>query len=218
MLYSTPIGMFFNPIVGVVLWNVCPPWIILLWLALFCVVVALRFVDIRRYLREPSVNQAAKHWRERYAFGSAATGVLLGGFAVSIDLATADPTYHVFITFVLGGMMAGAIFQHGAYLPAFYAYAGFAIIPQIVANFVRCDRSSLGMGFALIAYSIVTGVLAHRNNRWIMDTLRSRIEQTALAADLQAKILENELVNAELRFAKQPPRRLTRRRANFSPT
>jgi hypothetical protein len=184
MLYSTPIGMFFNPIVasivGVVLWNVCPPWIILLWLALFCVVVAVRFVDIRRYLREPSVNQAAKHWRERYAFGSAATGVLWGGFAVSIDLATADPTYHVFITFVLGGMMAGAIFQHGAYLPAFYAYAGFAIIPQIVANFVRWDRSSLGMGFALIAYSIVTGVLAHRNNRWIMDTLRSRIEQTAL--------------------------------------
>jgi signal transduction histidine kinase/DNA-binding response OmpR family regulator len=219
VLYSSPIGMLFNPvvasIVGVVLWNACPHGIILLWLSLFCVVVAARFVDLRHYLRERSVNNAAKHWLERYAFGSAATGAVWGGFAASIDLTTADPTYHVFITFVLGGMMAGAIFQHGAYLPAFYTYAGFAIIPQIVANFVLWDRSSLGMGFALTAYTVVTGVLAHRNNRWIIDTLRVRIEQTALAADLQAKILENELVNAELQDAKTAAEAANRAKSEF---
>jgi hypothetical protein len=184
ILYSSPVAIFFNlivaSIVAAVCWQICPAWILLLWLALICIVIGARFVDYRRYLREPIVNKGAKRWRFRYAVGCAAAGALWGGFAVSVDLMTSDPIYRVFMSFVLGGMIAGAILQHGAYLPAFYAYAGFAIIPQIVANFVRWDRSSLGMGFALIAYSIVTGVLAHRNNRWIMDTLRSRIEQTAL--------------------------------------
>ena len=94
-------------------------------------------------------------------------------------------------------MIAGAILQHGAYLPAFYAYAGFAVIPPILAEFGFWDRSSLGMGFAMAAYAVGIGLIGRRNNRWITDTLRLRIEQTAMAADLQAKIEENELVNAE---------------------
>ncbi len=212
MLYSSPVAMFFNlvvaSIVAVVLWHICPAWILLLWLALLCLAIAGRFVDQRRYLREPIVNKGAKYWRRRYAFGCAATGALWGGFAVSVDLITSDPNYRVFMTFVLGGMMAGAILQHGAYLPAFYAYAGCALIPPILADFCFWDRSSLGMGFAMAAYAAVTGLLGRRNNRWIRDTLRLRIEQTALAADLQAKIVENELVNAERERSAQEITRL----------
>ncbi|MBV8585385.1 MAG: response regulator [Verrucomicrobia bacterium] len=219
VLYSTPIGVLFNPIVAAivagVLWNACSHWIILLWLALFCAVVAMRFLDLRLYWRGAAHQKVARHWCERYLVGSAATGALWGGFAVWIAVTTADPTYRIFITFVLGGMMAGAVFQHGAYLPAFYAYAGLAIVPQIIGNFALNDRLSLGMGFALAAYAAVTGVLARRNNRWIMETLRSRIEQTALAADLQAKILENERVNAELHFAKTAAEAANRAKSDF---
>ena len=94
-------------------------------------------------------------------------------------------------------MIAGAILQHGAYLPAFYAYAGFAVLPPILAEFGFRDRASLGMGFAMAAYALVTGLIGRRNNRWITDTLRLRIQQTAMAADLQAKIEENEKINAQ---------------------
>lgn len=53
------------------------------------------------------------------------------------------------------------------------------------------------MGLALAAYAVVTALTGHRNHRWIVDTLRLRIEQTALAAELQVKVIENERVNAE---------------------
>ena len=201
ILYSSPVAIFFNlivaSIVAVVLWHICPAWILFLWLALFGIVVGARFIDQKRYLGEPIVHKAAKYWRRRYVFGCAATGVLWGGFAVSVGLITSDPIYRVFICFVIGGMIAGAILQHGAYLPAFYAYAGFAVLPPILAEFGFRDRASLGMGFALAAYALVTGLIGRRNNRWITDTLRLRIEQTAMAADLQAKIEENEQINAQ---------------------
>ena len=200
VLYSSPAIVFSNLVVAsilaVVLWEICSSWILFLWLALFCIVIGARFVDQRCYARELMVDKAAQRWCRRYAFGCATTGALWGGFAILVDLMTADPVYRVFMTFVLGGMIAGAILQHGAYLPAFYAFATFALIPQILANFGLWGHPSLGMGFALAAYAAMTGLLGFRNNRWIKDTLRLQIEQTALAADLQSQIVENELVNA----------------------
>jgi PAS domain S-box-containing protein len=212
ILYSSPIAMFFNlivaSIVAVVLWPICPPWILFPWLALFCFVIAARFVDQRRYLRKSIGKQTAKHWCRRYAFGCAVTGALWGVFAVSVDLLTSDAGDRVFMIFVLGGMIAGAILQLGVYLPAFYAYAGFALIPPILAEFSFSDRSSLGMGLAMAAYAAVTALLGRRNNRWITDTLQLRIEQSALAADLQAKIVENEHSNAERKRSAQQITRL----------
>ena len=60
----------------------------------------------------------------------------------------------------------------------------------------------------MAAYALGIGLIGRRNNRWIIDTLRLRIEQTALAADLQAKIEENELVNAEKRRSAEEITRL----------
>ena len=139
ILYSSPVAMFSTS-------SLLPSW---LWcygtsarLGSFSFgsrfsasLIGARFIDQKRYLARPIVSKGAKYWCRRYAFGCAATGALWGGFAVSVDLTTSDPIYRVFMTFVIGGMIAGAILQHGAYLPAFYAYAGFALIPPIVAEF-----------------------------------------------------------------------------------
>ena len=212
LIYSSPGAIFFNLIVAsivvVVLWHICPAWILLLWLALFCIVIGARLIDQWSHRREPIVSKGPKYWCRRYAVGCAATGALWGAFAVAVDLMTSDPVYRVFMTFVLGGMIAGAILQQGAYLPAFYAYAGFALTPPIVAEFWYWDRASLGMGFAMIAYASLSGMLGRRNNRWIINTLRLRIAQTALATELQAKIVENELGNVEIKRAAEEITRL----------
>ncbi len=212
LIYSSPVAILFNLIVAfivvVVLWQICPTWILLLWFALFCIAVGDRVIDQCSHRLESIARMATKYWCRRYAVGCAATGALWGGFAVSVDLMTSDPVYRVFMTFVLGGMIAGAILQQGAYLPAFYAYAGFALTPPIVAEFWNWDRASLGMGSAMIAYASVSGMLGRRNNRWIVDTLRLRIAQTALATELHAKIVENELGNVGKKRAAEEITRL----------
>ena len=59
------------------------------------------------------------------------------------------------------------------------------------------------MALTMAAYVAAIALLGYRNHRWIADTLRLRIEQVALAADLRSKINEIELVNAELAVAKE---------------
>jgi len=78
------------------------------WIGLFCIVVLARFLDCRRYLREPQKAELAERWGWRYAAGATATGCLWGLTAAGI-LITPDPAYHAFIAFVVGGMMAGAV-------------------------------------------------------------------------------------------------------------
>jgi signal transduction histidine kinase/DNA-binding response OmpR family regulator len=207
ILCGSSAALWFNPIlaciVAVEFRHVYPAWGLLLWLGLFCVVIAARILNQRRITQELRISLLAKRRLRRHVLGCAVTGGLWGGFAALVILTTSDPTYYVFITFVIGGITAGAVLQQAAYLPAFYAYAGSAMTPVILASAGSGHGLSIAMGLADAAYATVFALVGYRNHRWIGDTLRLRIEQGTLATDLQSKISEIELVNAELAVAKE---------------
>ena len=124
-LYHAPAIMLVNPInasiLAVVLWQDYPAWILLVWIGLFCVVVSVRFVDRIRYLRHHRENGDEVAWARRFTVGAAVTGVLWG-LAGSVVFVAPDPLAHVVVTFVLGGMTVGAVFQQSAYLPALFQF------------------------------------------------------------------------------------------------
>jgi signal transduction histidine kinase/DNA-binding response OmpR family regulator len=219
ILNSSSAPLWFNLIVACIVvaefWKVYQLWVLLLWLALLGIVITARVFDQRRCLSASRIGQSAKHRPGRFVVGCALTGGLWGAFAALVILTTSDLVYHVFITFVVGGMVAGAILYQAAYLPAFYAYAGPAVIPQILATVVNGNGLSIGMSLALAAYATVIALVGHRSHRWIADTLRLRIEQTALAADLHSKIREIRLVNAELASAKDAAEAAARAKSEF---
>ena len=207
ILWGSSAGLWFNPVVALIVAaefrHVYPVWALLLWVALFCVVVAARVLNEMGTLKEQRIDWRARRRLRRHILGCAVTGGLWGGFAASVILTTYDPTYHVFITFVIGGMTAGAVLQQAAYLPGFYTFAGSATLPLILATIGSRQALSIPMALAMVAYVAATALVGYRNNRWIVDTLRLRIEQAKLAADLRSKINEIELVNAELAVAKE---------------
>ena len=69
-LYRAPAIMLVNPInasiLAVVLWPAYPAWILLLWVALFCLVVSARFIDRARYLRQPHESGHEIAWARRF--------------------------------------------------------------------------------------------------------------------------------------------------------
>ena len=65
---------------------------------------------------DPQPNDTARRWALRFTAGATATGCLWG-LSASILLLTDDPSYHVFIAFVLGGMIAGSVTIDAAFLP-----------------------------------------------------------------------------------------------------
>jgi diguanylate cyclase (GGDEF)-like protein/PAS domain S-box-containing protein len=200
-LYRAPAIMLTNPvnasILAAVLWPAYPPWILLLWVGLFCVVVGARLADRARYLRRPHESGHDENWARRYTAGAAATG-LLWGLSASAVFVSPDPVAHVVVTFVLGGMTVGAIFQQSAYLPAFYSFALTATVPQVVCYFAKGDRTSIAMGLMLAAYVIVVALMGRYFNRWIVENLHLRLDQAAANSKLRAAVAESKAVLNEI--------------------
>jgi diguanylate cyclase (GGDEF)-like protein len=186
MLCGSPAILLFNPvnaaIAAAVLWRVYPVWVILIWLALFVLVVAGRWLAQQSYLSQDAAGRAATRWDRHFVLGASLTG-LLWGLAASVVFMTDYVGYHVFISFMLGGMAAGALLQNAAYLPAFVSFATLAVAPQIAAYLLRGDQISLAMGLMLAAFATVVAVAGRRTSSWIGETLRLRFAQTALISD-----------------------------------
>jgi hypothetical protein len=145
-IYQAPAIMLLNPInasiLAVVLWPAYPAWILLLWIGLISAVVSVRLVERARYLRhEPAIGHEPA-WARRFTAGAAVTG-MLWGLAGSVVLVSPDPVIHVVVTFALGGMTVGAVFQQSAYLPAFLSFALPATIPQVVCYLAKGDKRRL---------------------------------------------------------------------------
>jgi len=200
-LYHAPAIMLVNPInasiLAAVLWPSYPAWILLLWIGLFCVVVGVRLLDRARYLRQPHDSGHEVSWARRFTVGAAATG-FLWGLSGSVVLVSPDPVVHVVVTFALGGMTVGAVFQQSAYLPAFFSYALPAVVRQVAFYLAKGDRVSIAMGLMLAAYVAVVALMGRYINRVIVESVRLRLGQAAVNRELQAAVAESKAVLNEI--------------------
>jgi len=201
VLYHAPAIMLVNPLVAsllaTALWPIYPAWILALWVALFCVVVGARFIDRARYLRQPPAREQEAAWARRFAVGAAMTGVLWG-LAASIVLVSSDPVAPVIVTFAVGGMTVGAVFQHAPYLPAFYGFMLPAVVPHVLLYLAKADRISVAMGLMQAAYAVVVALMGRYLNDWIVETVRLRLDQAAVNAELQAAVAGNKAMLNEI--------------------
>jgi diguanylate cyclase (GGDEF)-like protein/PAS domain S-box-containing protein len=200
-LYHAPAIMLVNPVnaslLAAVLWHAYPAWILLLWVGLVCVVVSARFVDRARYLRQPHESGREIAWAKRFTVGAAATG-FLWGLSASVVFVSPDPVAHVVVTFVLGGMTVGAVFQQSAYLPAFFSFTLPATVPQVVCYLAKGDRVSIAMSLMLAVYVVVVALMGRYINRWIVENLHLRFDQAAANSKLQAAVAESKAVLNEI--------------------
>ena len=205
LLYSAAVPALSNiviaAIVAVSFWEICPHWLIVVWPVLFCLVISGRLADRQQYLRNPSLH-SVKTWRLRATIGSSATGMVWGGYSLSTIPMSQDLAHPIFMTFFVGGIVVGAVMVLTAYLPAYYAYAGFAMVPTVIALIARGDRLSAAMAFATGAYIGVISLIGRGNYQRIVENVRLRCEQAVLMEDLHARIAENEKIIAELQEAR----------------
>jgi hypothetical protein len=205
LLYSAAGPALFNVITAAILavsfWEICPHWLMVAWPALFCLIVSARLADRWQYLRNPALR-SVKTWRLRATVGSSVTGLVWGGYALSTIPMSRDLVHCIFITFFVGGMVAGAALALSAYLPAYYGYAGSAIVPAVIALIARADELSVAVACATAASIVVVSLLGHSNYRRIVENVLLRCEQAVLMRDLHARIAENEEIIGELEEAR----------------
>ncbi|RAK56045.1 hypothetical protein DJ017_16780 [Phenylobacterium soli] len=197
LVYGSPIVLLLNLVNAAVavslLWTLFPAEALLLWLALFMAVVPARLWLWRRFRQAKPGPEAMGRWALAATLGAAATGMLWGALG-TVFFVTTEPIYYVFVVFVLGGMTAGSALKDSAYLPSFYAFMAPAVGPTVLALMARGGFMFDEMGLMIVVFTIVLILVGRGNNRWIQDSIRLRIDQTVLNADLQratAQMAEN---------------------------
>jgi PAS domain-containing protein len=179
-----PLNVLIAGLATAMFWSIFPAWIFGLWFGSFCVVISGRVVLHYYYGQASDCSANALGWAHRYVGGAAATGVLWG-LCGSIILATSDTSYHVLSLFLIGGMMAGSMLAHSAYLPAFYGFTLPAALPALVILLTRADPRAIEMGLMLAGYIVVFAITGRNINRSIVENLRLRIEQDVILAQLR---------------------------------
>lgn len=179
------------PLVNTVLIVICalllrslyPAGILLAWVTISLVVAGTRLAIWLCFRKWPPSAQRIDFWALLYTIGSATMGSLWGLLASAI-LITHDPTYVVLVTFVLGGISAGAAIHDSPYLPAFYAFTLPAVVPAIVALLTRGSAIPVAMGLMLLMFIAVLFILARTNHRRIADYIRMKLAEAARGDEL----------------------------------
>ena len=145
-------------ILVLVLWGAIEPATMLGWLLLLLAVSAVRYLHLRAF-RQRSLADGVSlaRWRRRFVAGVLAGGIVWG-LAGALMFHPDSFPHQVFLAFLLGGMMAGAIPVLSALERVYPLFAIPALVPIAVQMLLVGDRIHLVMALLLAIFGV--GMLA----------------------------------------------------------
>lgn len=142
-------------------------------------------------------------WGRRYTVGAALSGTLWGSSAL-LFIHPGDPTALILVSFVIGGMGAGAVTSLSAHMPAFYLYLLCSMVPFEVRLLSLGDRVSLAMSGMALVYIIGLLIIGRHFNSALVRALVLNEENQRLLAtreqEVQQRTAALQATNAELEW------------------
>ncbi len=178
-------------------WQVIAPSVILFWLALMLALVVLRAGLIWYFQRFSPASQAMGRWGTLFGLGAVLAGIGWGGAGVWL-FPNASIPHQTFLTFVLGGMIAGAVGLLSARMSVFMSFACPAAVPIIVRFVAQGDAMSRTMGGMAALFTIVMIFTAWKLHCSILASLHLRFDNADLIASVTAEKERVEHLNQEL--------------------
>ncbi len=188
LLYSkAPAGfvatLFNTFITASVLWSVVAHHALMLWVGAVLTLTAARSLLVRAYRRANPAPEQVRPWLTRFTIGAGISGVVWG--STGIFLFPHESLVHqVFLTFLTGGMAAGALATLSEVRAAFFAFVIPDLLPCVVQLLLHGDSLSLAMGFLSLSFSVVVLVVSNHLHTSIVTSLRLRLENVDLLRNL----------------------------------
>jgi len=179
-----PINLLNAGLVCGMFWPLYPVWVTAAWLGTFCLITLMRFLTRRRYRTAGPGTMSPRSWGLVFTL-NAFVSASMWGMTGSVVLLTPDPVRHLFIVFVLGGMMAGGVVSNAAYKPAMLAFLVPIVLPIVAILLSRPDLAQVEMGVMLVLFTLLLAATGRDINRAIVENLRLRIGQDFLLARLR---------------------------------
>jgi signal transduction histidine kinase len=172
-----------------------------IWFLAVVLVTGLRGVLWWWYCHSRS-SQRERLWSHLATCGSLIAGCCWGvGGAILLPIVPAPG--QIFLTFVIGGMCAGAVVLSASHLPTLVAFLLSASLPvagQLMAGGAAADSA---LGAMIIIFAAALSLAGARLNRIFADAMRLRFELNEANLRLQAEMAERLATEAALRQAQK---------------
>jgi signal transduction histidine kinase len=171
--------------------------VVYFWLASLAVVTLARFAVGALFKRAAPPPEEMAPWLARFRGGVIAAGIVWGSAAWL--LYPPDSVVHqVFLAFVLGGMVAGALSLLAAVYHVYAVFAACALLPAIIRFLWSGDYMHYAMGGMGTLFLLVMLASGKRVHDTIWQSLMLRFENRDLVVDLTAARRHLEAANADL--------------------
>jgi diguanylate cyclase (GGDEF)-like protein len=141
-------------LLAVVLWGAASAPVLLIWSLLLITVTGARFLTLRAF-RKATLGAQLDHaaWTKHFVVGACAAGVVWGASGVLLFHPSSFP-HQVFLAFVLGGMVAGAVPLLSSVPHAYRYFAIPVVIPISIRMLSVGDSIHLIMGLMIAVFGI----------------------------------------------------------------
>jgi signal transduction histidine kinase/ActR/RegA family two-component response regulator len=202
LLYANAPAGFVATVLNVVLlaliqWPVIAPLCIMSWLASMLALTVLRAVVVWRFQRCSPAPPAIGRWGTLFGLGTLGAGLGWGCAGVWL-FPVASITHQVFLAFVVGGMIAGAVGLLSARMRVFLSFVCPAAVPIIVRLLAQGDTLSRTMGGMAALFSTVFIFTAWKLHCTILTSLHLRFNNNELVGAVTAEKARVEHLNTEL--------------------
>ncbi len=173
-----------------VLWEQILHWKLMLWFAMIILVSLIRIILNLKYSKTVDSNKHIHLWSQLQFLSLSISGVLWGSTAIFL-FPMSSTAHQVFIAFVLGGMVAGAVGVFSAIFSFFLIYSIPALVPITIRFITMGDEIHRAMGTMIALYAVLIFLTAKRVNS-------STIELVSLKEKFADRLVERtaELDNA----------------------
>ena len=173
-----PISLIVNLVNGLVLagvlWEAADTDALLIWVLFLFVITGIRFLTLRAFRAAPRGAQFSHDtWRHSFVIGACAAGVLWGAAGVILFHPDSFP-HQVFLAFVLGGMVAGAVPLLSPVDRAYPCFAIPAVLPISIQMLLAGDRIHLIMGLLIAIFGVAMLASSAQVRRLFLDSANLR--------------------------------------------
>ncbi len=202
-LYSlAPIGFAATivnvAVLAIVLWSITSHGVILAWGSAMLGITLLRYALLFHFRKAPTPLTHPSWWGKLFVGGIALSGLGWGGAGVL--LFPIDSTFHqIFLTFILGGMVAGAAGTFSALKEAFIAFSVPAVTPIIARVLIIGDTLHIAMGAMIILFTLLMIMTSRHMHLMTAASLRLRYENMDLVHNLSDLNAHTEQMNHQLK-------------------
>lgn len=170
-------------ILSLILWPVVPHASLITWLVLSLLIITLRYLLVEFYRLKGSAAANPQTWLNLFLIGLFVSGTVLGSTGIWLFPSTSF-AHQVFLTFLLGGMVAGAAGSYAVMLEAFCAFSIPTVTPILLRFFWNSNQWDLVMGGMLLLFSAIMLMTAYHGHKTVLNALRLHIENGGLVSHL----------------------------------